>query len=1300
VTTAGCSGTSSATSVTVTPLPTPTITVGGPTTFCAGGSVTLTSSAGSSYLWSPGGATTQSISATNTGSYSVSVTTSGCTGTSAATAVTVTPLPTPTITAGGPTTFCAGGSVTLTSSAGGSYLWSPGGATTQSISATASGSYSVTVTTSGCSGTSAATSVTVVPAANAGSNGTLSICSTGSSVNLFQQLNGTPQAGGSWSGPSPVVSDTYNPVTMTPGTYTYTVTGTAPCPNASAQVVVTETSTTTWYLDQDSDGSGDPNNSVQNCTQPPGYVGNNNDLCPTDANKIAPGVCGCGVADTDTDGDGIANCIDNCPNVAGQIGSSCNDNNVCTINDVLNASCVCVGTFQDTDGDGICNANDNCPNVTGQIGSSCDDNNVCTINDVLNASCVCTGTFQDTDSDGTCDANDGCPTDPNKIAPGTCGCGVPDTDTDGDGIANCIDNCPNVAGQIGSSCNDNNACTINDVLNASCQCVGTFQDTDSDGFCDANDNCPNLAGQQGDACNDGNAATINDVITANCVCAGTLLGNDCLGVPGGPAQPGTPCNDNDACTINDVYQANCSCAGTFQDTDSDGVCDANDNCPTVPGQIGSTCNDNNACTINDVLNASCQCVGTFQDTDSDGFCDANDNCPNLAGQQGDACDDGNAATINDVINASCVCAGTLLGNDCLGVPGGPAQPGTSCNDNNACTINDVFQANCSCAGTVQDTDNDGTCDANDGCPTDPNKIAPGICGCGVADTDSDNDGTPNCNDLCPNDPNKIAPGTCGCGVADTDTDSDGIADCIDNCDNTANAGQADTDGDGLGDACDPCPNGPNPGSACNDNNPGTINDVIDANCVCVGTVVSCVNWTLTINTDGAGSETTWQIADANSTAIIGSGGPYPNNTTVTETVCVPFGGCFNLIVTDAGGNGMAGGGYVLRNDAGERVIDNAGNGAGFTTTSQVALPFCSPIGTDRVIVSQCDNELWIPNQFLIASANAAVSAQFGVDIQTDDGYEFWLFNPNGGYSRRVFISHAAPMPGAPAGAAAASHLRFSNLTTNPVPSNVLLNVRIRTRVNGTSSAFGPACRFKIDPVGAQCPPTQLDPNPGANLSCGATGKMVGGMGNSGRIWALPVTRVVGGTTQLANRYQFEFSVPAEGYQRNIQINTYTLLLGVWTQNPLLCGTYTYNVRVRASFDAGQTWCPYGATCTVGITNSQAATFCTPAGNLWSGDNSRVFFDGDASTAAVMSMWPNPNRGEQLYITIDQLNADVTTATVDIFDLVGRKVTSRTIAVNGSTVNTSISLEGGFGSGMYLVNVTAGEQTFTQRLVIQ
>jgi len=37
----------------------------------------------------------------------------------------------------------------------------------------------------------------------------------------------------------------------------------------------------------------------------------------------------------------------------------------------------------------------------------------------------------------------------------------------------------------------------------------------------------------------------------------------------------------------------------------------------------------------------------------------------------------------------------------------------------------------------------------DGCPADPNKVAPGVCGCGVADVDSDLDGVLDCNDVCP-----------------------------------------------------------------------------------------------------------------------------------------------------------------------------------------------------------------------------------------------------------------------------------------------------------------------------------------------------------------------------------------------------------------------------------------------------------------------------------------------------------------------------------------------------------------------
>ncbi len=179
------SAVSQATQVTVNQVPqTPSITAGGLTSFCTGGSVTLNAPAGLSYIWS-NGSTNQSITVNSTGSYSVQTISGTCTSAvSQATQVTVNQAPqTPNITAGGPTSFCSGGSVTLNAPAGLSYIWS-NGSTSQSITVSSTGSYSVQTISGTCtSAVSQATQVTVNQAPqtpNITAGGPTSFCSGGS----------------------------------------------------------------------------------------------------------------------------------------------------------------------------------------------------------------------------------------------------------------------------------------------------------------------------------------------------------------------------------------------------------------------------------------------------------------------------------------------------------------------------------------------------------------------------------------------------------------------------------------------------------------------------------------------------------------------------------------------------------------------------------------------------------------------------------------------------------------------------------------------------------------------------------------------------------------------------------------------------------------------------------------------------------------------------------------------------------------------------------------------------------------
>lgn len=160
---------------------TASINAGTDQSICAGQSVTLSASGGSSYSWNNGVQNGVPFTPSATTTYTVTGTSSGgCSGTDN---VTVTVKPLPTISAGPDQTICAGQSVILAGSGGTTYSWSNSVQNGLAFFPTATQTYTVTGTGSnGCTNTDQVqVTVNSTPNVNAGND--ISVCA-GQSVTL------------------------------------------------------------------------------------------------------------------------------------------------------------------------------------------------------------------------------------------------------------------------------------------------------------------------------------------------------------------------------------------------------------------------------------------------------------------------------------------------------------------------------------------------------------------------------------------------------------------------------------------------------------------------------------------------------------------------------------------------------------------------------------------------------------------------------------------------------------------------------------------------------------------------------------------------------------------------------------------------------------------------------------------------------------------------------------------------------------------------------------------------------------
>ncbi|MBL7963666.1 MAG: T9SS type A sorting domain-containing protein, partial [Flavobacteriales bacterium] len=749
-------------------------------------------------------------------------------------------------------------------------------------------------------------------------------------------------------------------------------------------------------------------------------------------------------------------------------------------------------------------------------------------------------------------------------------------------------------------------------------------------------------------CNDGCPFDPNKIAPGICGCGVPDTDTDADGTP--------DCNDGCPNDPNKIAPGLCGCGVPDTDTDGDGTPDCNDGCPNDPNKIAP---------------GVCGCGVPDTDTDGDGTPDCNDQCPNDPNkvtpgtcgcgnpEPGALCDDGDVNTIGDVIQPNCTCAGIPLGTDCEGVPGGPAVPGTACNDNNPCTINDIYDANCICSGTFQDSDGDGTCDAFDLCPGGPepgtpcndfdpctiNDVIGANCLCEGTFQDSDGDGTCDADDLCPGGPE---PGT-ACDDGDACTEND-VIDLNCNCVGVFQ----DSDGDGTCDAEDVCPGGPEPGTPCDDFDPNTNFDVIQPDCTCAGIPAgndclgvpggSALPGTPCDDLDPTTGSDTW---DLSCTCV---GQPLdclgvPGGTAVPGTPCTDGDPTTGNDTWDPSCTCVGQPLDCLNVPGGTALPGTPCNDGNPGTINDTWSASCTCVG----IPTGCTENL------SLAITLDAFGSQTTWELKDATG--------------TVIVASGGPYANGTPGAVINETICVSvgcyrlfvydsgnnGITNGGYVLRDPLNRRILD-ANGLFTSVSTA-------VNEFCLPLS---NQGLQaVSCDRTD-------------LVPTSNIYCSSQPGATGYQFWFFDPHGSYNRRILWPNTTIKPNQLVTNPIPLGL-DLNVRVRAQ--VGGVYGAFGPACRMRV---------NPPGSP------NALVEGEVN----FTVYPNPNRGENVQIMLEGVDETIESAVIDVYDLFGKRIHTEQVAMGGGVLNHVMEFGNDLAQGMYIVHVTVGEQVHMQRLVRQ
>jgi hypothetical protein len=180
----------------------------------------------------------------------------------------------------------------------------------------------------------------------------------------------------------------------------------------------------------------------------------------------------------------------------------------------------------------------------------------------------------------------------------------------------------------------------------------------------------------------------------------------------------------------------------------------------------------------------------------------------------------------------------------------------------------------------------------------------------------------------------------------------------------------------------------------------------------------------------------------------------------------------------------------------------------------------------------------------------------------------------------------------------------------------------------------------------------------------------------------------------ATLYQFQFENALEGYLRNITSTSTARWLNWSTVQPL-CGIYEYQVRVRASFDGGTSYCDWGASCPVWIVHMGAG--CTSAGSEFTEWDQRQVIAEPAPARLVL--YPNPADHRGFWISLDGVDPEAALL-LELYDQAGRCAHQQWLPAMARGVNTLVVPPASMATGTYLVRVQGEHGIWHDRVVLR